>query len=59
MKVIPQDVTQKAQKEAYANAGHNAYYGNGFIDGVRFATEFLNAMQDTPNTDCDKKDLII
>ena len=30
-----------AQAIAYANAGQNAYFGNGFDAGVEFAEEFL------------------
>ena len=30
------------QNEAYLKAGHNAYFGNGFNAGVKFALEQIN-----------------
>jgi len=34
---------EQAKDEAYEEAGHNAYFGNGFDAGVKFALEYQKA----------------
>jgi len=37
--LISEKDIEKAMNEAYKDLGHNAYFGNGFKAGVRFAIE--------------------
>ena len=39
--MIPKEQIEKALKDAYEKAGHNAYFGNGFKAGVEFAIQQL------------------
>ena len=36
--------------EAYKNAGHNAYFGNGFNAGVDFAQRWIPIIEEKPLT---------
>jgi len=36
---ISEEETKKALDKAYKNAGHNAYFGNGFHAGVQFVLD--------------------
>ncbi len=42
MKTLTEEQIQKGLDEAYKEAGHNAYFGNGFKLGVAFALKNLN-----------------
>jgi hypothetical protein len=39
--MINQKVIQDELKKAYKEAGHNAYFSNGFLYGVKFAENYL------------------
>lgn len=44
MEKLTREEIDKGLDEAYKNAGHNAYYGNGFHAGIEFA---LNNLKET------------
>ena len=42
MENLTEDQIQKGLDEAYKKAGSNAYFGNGFKAGIKFALKILN-----------------
>ena len=50
MKIKKEEI-KKGLKEAYKEAGHNAYFGDGFEAGVRFALEII-AKENNNNSVC-------
>ena len=48
MKISRKEIN-KALDEAFIEAGHNAYFGNGFEAGVRFALKEINKEKQNEN----------
>lgn len=44
--MIKKDEKQKALDKAYLKAGHNAYFANGFLNGVEFSENKLRSLVD-------------
>lgn len=43
MKISDEEI-KDGLDQAYKDAGHNAYFGNGFDAGVRFALKYINTV---------------
>lgn len=39
----------EAMNDAYHKAGHNAYFGNGFLSGIEFAQKWFDVMEEMPD----------
>lgn len=48
---VKSKIKEDAKEKAYKEAGHNAYFGNGFDAGVKFATRWIPIEEDLPTID--------